>query len=137
MEQPSPPPVRTSDASAKRVVGFAPPAADTSPSSVLRQSPRAAETPTSVRGEPVESPLAAAFRRERSVPSLPALPKLKLGKGKGGGLGMPRSKSSSTLGRPAGGAADAVEVPPGPQTRSATSSPHAASSAGSEPVRIE
>ena len=79
----------------------------------------------------MESPLGAALRASlrhaQSERNLPVLPKLKLGKPKG----MPRSKSQGNL-RPA------VEVPAaGTQTRSATSSPHAASSAGSEPVRIE
>jgi hypothetical protein len=82
----------------------------------------------------VESPLAQLFREKKaslshtvSAQNLPVLPKLKLGKPKG----LPRSKSQGNLRQPA-----AVEVPP-TQTRSATSSPHAASSAGSEPVRID
>lgn len=115
-----------------RCVGFAPPPAETSPSSVLRDSPSSARD-----GETIESPLGAALRQctqtssalrhAASERNLPVLPKLKLGKPKG----MPRSKSQGNL-RPA------VEVPAaGTQTRSATSSPHAASSAGSEPVRIE
>lgn len=108
-----------------RCVGFAP--ADTSPSSVLRDG-----SPASSRGEPPVSPLSAellrasALRHAASERHLPALPKLKLGKPKG----MPRSKSQGNL-QPVA----ALDVPP--QTRSATSSPHAASSAGSEPVRIE
>ena len=121
-----PGPIRT-NSGLVRCVGFAP--ADTSPSSVLRQQ-HDGDSPASARGEPVESPLAAALKRAQSERNLPALPKLKLGKPKG----LPRSKSQGNLQRPA-----AVDVPPpAPQTRSATSSPsHAASSAGSEPVRIE
>lgn len=130
MEASGPSKIRTSPTGGLvRCVGFAP-TADTSPSSVLRAQQHEGDSPASTRGEPVESPLAAALKRAQSERSLPALPKLKLGKPKG----LPRSKSQGNLQRPA-----AVDVPPlAPQTRSATSSPsHAASSAGSEPVRIE
>jgi hypothetical protein len=62
--------------------------------------------------------------------ALPALPKLKLGLGR---KAMPRSKSHGNL-----LSSQPTEVPSGaaPKQRSATSSPHAASSGGSEPVRI-
>ena len=129
MEGPAPTKIRTgplAGAGPVRSVGFAP--ADTSPSSVLRQHDGG--SPASARGEPVESPLATALKRVQSERTLPALPKLKLGNKP---KGMPRSKSQGNLRQPA-----AVEVPPpATQTRSATSSPHASSSAGSEPVRIE
>lgn len=59
---------------------------------------------------------------------MPSLPKLKLGL-KGKGMGQ-RSKSAANL-------QSALQVPAAAKPRSATSSPHAASSAGSEPVRIE
>ncbi|KAL4428811.1 hypothetical protein ABPG77_005249 [Micractinium sp. CCAP 211/92] len=72
----------------------------------------------------------AALRRERSAPQLPKLPKLKLGIKLGKGAGMARSKSHGNLRQ----ASEATAVPA--VTKSATSSPHAASSGGSEPVRI-
>lgn len=117
----------------QRTVGFQ--TTDSSPSSVLRGQPADAESPASTSGRhggesAVQSPLAVALRRERSVPLLPQLPKLKLGlKGKAA-AGMQRSKSHGNLRQ----ASVAAPVPPAP--KSATSSPHAASSGGSEPVRI-
>lgn len=139
-----PPPLRLKPAS--RQVGFAAPAADeTSPSSVLQQrrggeegSPTA-HTPAATAGQrpaadcspraAIESPsaLAAALRRDKSLPSL-ALPKLKLGLRTS--KGMPKSKSSSNL------RSAAAAVPEGEAvgSRSATSSPVAPSSAGSEPL---
>ena len=139
MLPPVPAPVRTSsEGGAKlrsRVVGF-----DTSPSSgVGRRQQTPDDSPASTSGarqhhaaaqEPVESPLAAALKRERSMPQLP---KLKLGLATKTGRGMPRSKSHGNLQRPSQPAA--VPAPPKP-ARSATNSPHAASSGGSEPVRI-
>ena len=136
----APPPLKLRPAS--RQVGFAP-AADTSPSSVLQArrggedspagTPAAAARPppdTSPRGAAIESPsaLAAALRREKSLPSL-NLPKLKLGLRSG--RGMPKSKSSSNLRSAAAAVPEAEAVT---ASRSATSSPHAPSSAGSEPL---
>lgn len=121
-------PVRTGQAP-KRTVGFV--QADTSPSSVLRGGN---ESPASATGRPADdlaspSALAAALKKERSLPNLqlPGLPRLKLGAKKGLG----RSKSSADL----RGGAKAVAVPPD-KPRSATSSPQAASSNGSEHVSI-
>jgi hypothetical protein len=80
----------------------------------------------------LESPL-SALKRELSMPqlnrALPTLPKLKLGLGRGKGIGRSKSQGNLLATRPA-------EVPEPPKQRSATSSPHAASSGGSEPVRI-
>lgn len=118
----------------RRQVGFQP--AQDSPSSVLRAGGEGgdATSPASTgrpeQAAPLESPLAAALRRERSAPQLPQLPKLKLGIKGGKGAGMLRSKSHGNLRQ----ASAATAVPVG--TKSATSSPHAASSGGSEPVRI-
>ena len=117
------PPLRTPTGGKRRVVGF-----DTSPSSVLRSDSPAGSTGGARHDTPVESPLATALKRERSLPQLPQLPKLRLGQK--GGRGMPRSKSHGNLATQS--AATAVPAAP----RSATSSPHAASSGGSEPVRI-
>ncbi|KAI3437667.1 hypothetical protein D9Q98_000117 [Chlorella vulgaris] len=120
------PPVRT--AGKRRVVGF-----DTaSPSSVLHDSPASSDD-SRRRSEGRESPLSSALKRELSMPALnaalPALPKLKLGLGR---KAMPRSKSHGNL-----LSSQPTEVPEAaPKQRSATSSPHAASSGGSEPVRI-
>ena len=126
----TPPPVRTtSQHKTARVVGFT-----TSPSSVLRTCGAAGtsadDSPPSVAGAPLESPLAAALRRERSVPALPSL-RLKVGAKP---LGMARSKSHSSLAPLGSGPAPMPAA--AKQPRSATSSPHAASSGGSEPVRI-
>lgn len=130
-----PPPVKTSSPS-RRQVGFLP-SHDTSPSSVLRHGP--ADSPqagaqAAAAGRqgatpdlgPQESPsaLAAALRREKSLPSLP---KLRLGLKGGGSKGLgQRSKSFGNL------QTAAVEAPPAP--KSATNSPQAASSSGSEPL---
>lgn len=119
-------PVKTHGGQGKRrVVGFQP---DTSPSSVLRDSP--ASSDSSRQREELSSPL-SALKRELSTPQLhPApLPKLRLGLGR---KAMPRSKSHGNL-----LGTQPTEVPaPITKNRSATSSPHAASSGGSEPVRI-
>lgn len=119
-----PPPVQTKPSSRRRTVGFEP--SDTSPSSVLGARRGEGDSPSSARAEVLESPsaLAAALRRDRSLPTL-NLPKLKLGVA--GKKALPRSKSQGQLW-------SAAAVPKAAETKSATSSPQAASSAGSEPL---
>lgn len=124
-----PPPVKTAS-SRRRTVGFEP--SEVSPSSVLAARRGVdGDSPSSARAaaaEVLESPsaLAAALRRDRSLPTL-NLPKLKLGLG--GKKALPRSKSQGQL-----WSAAAAAPPKAAETKSATSSPQAASSAGSEPL---
>lgn len=105
----------------KRVVGFAQPSQEESPSSVLRDSPPSAESRRAA-----ESPLSSALRRELSAPALPKLKLLARG-GKKAALGRSKSHGNLLNTQPA-------EVPQ-PARSEDEPSPHA-SSGGSEPVRI-
>lgn len=114
----------------RRVVGFN---TSDSPSSVLRPATPGSATDGSRQRAEGESPL-SALKRELSSPTLnaaavPALPRLKLGGSSR--ARMTRSKSHGNL-----QASQPAAVPGAPKQRSAASSPHAASSGGSEPVRI-